>query len=120
MAKKPSLKTATGLTALATAAGAAYYLYGEGGRKHRAQISLWTEKAKKDLGKKLGPVKIAGTSAWNKAHKDIMEYYKKMKGISPEELALLGTKLKKHADQLAKDLKAIKTTKKTVAKKKRV
>jgi hypothetical protein len=115
MSKKSSMgKVAAGfgVAALAAGAAAAYYLTGEGAKKHQKEIKGWAKKAKAEIAHKLKDAEKLSKTAYEQALEQVMAKYKQAKNIDPQELAAFGKELKGHWDDISKHALKLATGKK--------
>src|ERR1700677_4013763 len=76
-----------GLAALAAAAAGAYYFYGsKHSAQNRKQMKGWMIKARGDMVEKLENLKDMSQENYDKAVSEVMDKYKKVKNIDPNEL----------------------------------
>lgn len=91
--KKVSVGVAiTGVAA--AAAAAAYYFYGPKGKQYRVKIRGWALKAKGELLENVEKIKSVDKKAYNALVDKITVKYKKLKGVSSQDVAKLSKELK--------------------------
>ena len=106
---------ALGLAASAAAIAAGYYFFGKGGKAHRKEASVWGEKAKQELLKRIKDMKEVSKDNYQAALDEVLEKFKGLKNVDPDELKTFGKELMEHWEKISKE--AEKLTKNTTAKK---
>lgn len=86
---------ALGLAAVAAAAGA-YYFYGKNGKKHRKHLSSWVVKAKGEVMEQIEQAQKISQKTYNRTVADVLKKYKKLKHVTPAELADVASELRGH------------------------
>lgn len=120
-AGKEVLGAGIGLAAIAAAAAGAYYFYGKDGAKRRKQVKTWVIKAKAELMDQIEGMSEVTEKAYDRALDEVMKKYKKLKHVTPQEIATVSKELKSHWKSIKKELDAaaattVKAVKKTVKK----
>ncbi len=98
------IKAGMGIAALAAAAAGAYYFYGKGGEKHRKNLKSWAVKARGEVMEKMEKLRDVSEATYSKAVEQVMDKYKRLKKVDPQELAELGAELKGHWDRIYKQI----------------
>ena len=107
----PLIKTATGLAALAAAAGA-YYFYGSPkAAKNRKVMKAWAVKAKGEVMEHLEQMKAMSQKGYRQTVDDVIAKYKKLEKANPKELELLKRELHGHWKNISKHLPKAPTAK---------
>lgn len=124
--KKPAKKgvsagTVVGITALAAAGVAAgIFLFGKNGPKNRKAIKSWVLKAKADVLEKMEKAKDMSEESYHSIVDGAMAKFAKAKDVTPDELAALGSELKRHWKSIKKEFggakKAVKKSAKKISK----
>ena len=93
---------ALGLAALAAAAAGAYYFYGSNAAtQHRRKMKSWILKAQGDVMEKMENMKSVSKGTYEKAVVEVLDKYRKIKSIPPEELALMAKEMKSHWEKIS-------------------
>ncbi len=95
-------KAGLGLAALAAAAAGAYYFYGKDGAKHRKQLKQWAVKAKAEVIDRMKNLKVVTEATYNKIVAEVVEKYRTVKNIDPEEVKALAEELKGYWKHISK------------------
>lgn len=98
--KGSGLSAGVGIAALAAAAAGAYYFYGKNGSKHRKNLKSWAVKARGEVMERVEKLRDVSQATYSKAVEQVMDKYKRVKNIDPQELADLGAELKGHWDRI--------------------
>lgn len=97
---------ALGLAALAAAAAGAYYFYGsKAATSHRNKMKAWVLKAQADVMEKMEMLQDVTKEGYEKTVNQVMDKYKKVKNIPPEELAQMAKEMKSHWSRISGQLK---------------
>lgn len=100
-------KTGLGLAALAAAAAGAYYFYGsKNAGKNRKALQGWVVKAKGEVMERMERMKDVSQDKYNAVVDQVMDKYKKVKTVPPEELAQLAKELRGHWNRISSHLKS--------------
>lgn len=97
-------KAGMGIAALAAAAAGMAYFYGKGGAKHRKALKGWMVKAQGEVLERVESMKDISQIAYDKTVNEVMDKYKKIKTVSPQELATLGAELKGHWNTISREV----------------
>ncbi len=109
-------KVGIGLAALAAAAGA-YYFYGsKHSAQHRKQMKGWAIKARGEVVERLEKAKDLTQEGYDKVVDQVMDKYKKVKSINPQDVQALAADMRKHWKNIYTQFKT-KPAKKTKVKK---
>ncbi len=97
-----------GIGALAAAVAGAYYLYGtKEGAKKRVKIQGWMLKAKGEVLEELEKMEKVDEKIYHDVINKVEKKYKAVKNIDPKELAALTKDLKKHWNNIKKQLNSV-------------
>jgi hypothetical protein len=120
---KNNKNMAVGLgTAVAVGAAAiagAYFLYGKEGAKHRKQVKGWMLKARGEVLDKLEKVGEWNQVAYHKAIDEVATKYRTLKNVDQDELSALVLDLKRHWNNISRQLSSSAKRKRPAARKRR-
>lgn len=106
-------KVGLGLGLAAAAAAGAYFLYSsKEGPKRRQQIRGWALKAKGEVLEKLEQAKEVNEDVYHRIVDRVVERYQKLKGVDTTELVALAADLKRHWNNISRQISAAPKTKK--------
>lgn len=101
-AKKHRVGLGVGAAALAGAALGAYAFSGKHGAKNRKRVKVFAAKAKKEIARDLAKLEKVGAKEYRQAASRVVARYRKLKGVHPQEVALLAKELQGEWKRLEK------------------
>ena len=98
---------AASLAALAAAAAGAFYFYGsKDAAKNRKKMRGWMIKARGEVVERMEKMKDMSEDNYNTVVGQVMDKYKKIKNIDPQEITELAADMRKHWKNISGHLKA--------------